>query len=207
MIRSAFRTAVRTRLGNPSTDSFFSDTNLNDLIDEAVLTLGTEADWPWLQAVGTNISTVNGTATYTISDTSYTRTRGLSIDGYDPLEERSLLDLRGMPTASKARPKFYAVSGLTLHLRPVPDAVYTVVHDIVKAEIALAADGSSPLLPIMYDYAVVAKAAELGHLRQRDGARAEAQLAEYRAWVDRMRDNAFRTPSPPTPPWRLEAKK
>jgi hypothetical protein len=201
VIRSEFRTAVRTRMGNPSTDGFFSDVNLNDLIDEAVLTVGTEADWPWLMSTGSNISAADGTATYAIGDTSYTRTRGLCINGFDPLEERSLVDLRGMPTTTEGRPLYYAVVGLTVHLRPVPDASYTLLHDIVTAEVALASDGASPLLPVMYHHAVVAKACELAHLRQSDAQRAALHLSEYAAWIERMRDNVSRTPAAPVPFW------
>lgn len=188
-------TAVRTRLGNPSTDGFFSTAQVTDLVNEALLTIGTEADWPWLQSVGTAITTVAGTATYSISDTGYTSTRGLCIDGSDPLEERQLAELRGMPTTDRGQPAFFAIAGSTIHLRPVPDAVYTIVHDIVTSEVALSGSGT-PALPAAYYYAVVAKATELAHLRQRDTARAQAALAEYNAWMQRMRDNLHRTKAP-----------
>lgn len=196
MNRADLRSALRYRLGNPPADEFFTDPVLNSLLDEAVLTLGTEADWPWLCSTGTAITTAAGTATYAIGDSGYTRTRVLSIDGYEPLEERSLAEIRSLGTADRGQPRYYAIVGLTLHLRPVPDGVYSIVHDIVTSETILTGDTDSPSLPEAYSFAAVAKAAELGHLRQRDNERATLQLAEYNAWLGRMRDNLRRTAAP-----------
>lgn len=188
-------TIIRTRLGNPSTDGFFTTAQVTDLTNEALLAISAEADWPWQQAAGTDITTASGTATYTISDTGYTRTRVLVIDGYQPLDERSLAEIRGMPTSDTGQPLHYAIENLTLHLRPVPDGTYTIKHHIVKSE-AVLSGSATPLIPSMYYYAVAAKATELAHLRQRDTERAQAARAEYNAWLKRMQDNLRRTASP-----------
>jgi hypothetical protein len=83
-----------------------------------------------------------------------------------------------MGTTDRGVPAYFCIINLTLHLRPVPDGVYSIVHDIVKSE-AVLSGSTAPLLPTPYYFAVVAKATELGHLRQRDTTRAAAERAEY----------------------------
>jgi hypothetical protein len=191
---SELRTAVRTRLGNPATDGFFSDANLTDLVNEALQAISTERDWPWL-TTSTTFPTVAGTAAYTPT-AGWMRTLVLCIDGYQPIEERQLAEIRSMPTADRGMPRYYAVTGDQIVLRDVPDGVYTITHDYVKVEPALTSDANTPLMPSQFHYSIVAKAAELASIRQRDAVRAGEQLAEYNAWVNRMLDNQRRTRAP-----------
>lgn len=191
---SELRTAVRTRLGNPSTDGFFSDANLTDLANEALASVATERDWPWL-CVSTTFPTVAGTAAYTPTS-GWMKTRLLTIDGYDPLEERSLAEIRGIPSSERGRPTLWAVSGDQLILRDVPDGVYTVIHDYVKVEPALSGDADTPVMPSSFHYAIVAKAVELAHLRQSRADRAREAAEEYAGWVVRMLDNKRRSTAP-----------
>lgn len=191
---TTMRTAVRTRIGVPSTDTFFVDATLTDIINEALAAVATERDWPWL-TTSTTFPTVAGTATYTPTS-GWTKTRSLTIDGFDSMEERSLIEIRSIPTTQRGQPSIFAVSGDQIILRTVPDAVYTITHDYVKTEPALSANGDTPLMPTQFHYAVVAKASELAHLRQGSLAKAEAQKAEYAAWLVRLNDNLRRTTAP-----------
>jgi hypothetical protein len=75
------RTAVRTRIGNPSTDGFFTDAQLTDLINEALAAVSAEEDWPWLQT-SANITTVAGTAAYA-APAGWVHTKQLYINLYD----------------------------------------------------------------------------------------------------------------------------
>lgn len=191
---SELRTAVRTRLGVPSTDGFYTDAQLTDLVNEALQVISTERDWPWLSTSET-ITTVSGTATDS-PPAGWMKTRSLCIDGYDPMEQRSLLEIRGVPTTDRGMPTIYDISGDVLIFRPVPDGVYSIIHDYFKVEPSLTADADTPLMPTQFHYSIVAKASELAHLRQRDNTRAGAQLAEYNAWLGRMLDNRRRTSAP-----------
>ena len=86
------RTAVRTRLGNPSTDGFYSDAQLTDLINESLQAISTEDDWPWLQASET-INTVAGTRAYTPATGAWIRTKQLYINNFEPLVLVSLAEI------------------------------------------------------------------------------------------------------------------
>src|SRR5688572_2366993 len=94
-------TAVRTRIGNPSTDGFYTDAQLGDLTNESLQIYTTEADWPWLQAT-TTFTTSDGTATYS-PPAEWMKTRMLTIDGYDPMAERSLGEIREVALTVKGQ--------------------------------------------------------------------------------------------------------
>ena len=184
------RTAVRTRLGVPAADTFFTDAVLTDLVNEALQAISTEVDWPWLEA-STTFSTANGTATYTPT-AGWMRTRSLCIDGYDGMEWRSLTEVREIPTTVTGVPCIFNVNVEQLTLRPVPNGVFTVTHDYIKVEPALALTSDTPLMPAQFHYAIVSLACHLGHLRSGDVNRAVAAMADYQGWLKRMVDNRRR---------------
>lgn len=194
MILSEMETALLARLGVTSTDAFFTTAVRVDLLNEGLQVVSVEADWPWLQAV-TTFATVAGTQSYT-PPAEWAMTRVLSIDGYRPMEWRSLAEVRGTATTSRDMPAYFNVSAESILLAPVPAATYTVTHDYMVAEAPLVSSGDEPLMPAQFHYAIVAKAAELAHLRQRDNVRAAAQLAEYMSWLVRMRKTLRRSSAP-----------
>ena len=190
---STMRTAVRTRLGSPATDGFFSDAQLNDLINEGLQAYATEHDWPWLEATET-LTTSAGSAALSPSGT-WTRTKGLIIDGYDALEMVSLAELRGVPTTIRGVPRVYCIEQEAILLRPVPNAAYSVTHDYYKVEPELVGDANQPLLPSQFRYAIIEYATYLAHLRAGQPGPAQAALSAYSQWIQRMRDNRRRSTS------------
>lgn len=194
MNRADFRVAVRYRLGNPTNEPFFTDPVLNSLVNEALQVVTAEEDWPWLQAA-TTFSTVAGTQGYSPPD-DWARTKGLIIDGNTALEWRSLAEVREIPTTATDTPQFFTVFAEEILLAPVPADAYTVKHDYFVSETVLDADTDTPLMPSQFHFAVVAKAVELGHLRQRDNQRAESAAGEYNTWLIRMRKHLSRTSAP-----------
>jgi hypothetical protein len=189
-----FRDSVRARCGISDGDAFFADSDVDDMVNEALQVISSEADWPWLQAA-TTFSTVSGTQGYT-PPSDWSVTRVLSIDGYKPLEWRSLPEIRGVETTFTSRPTAFTTNAETILLAPVPDGAYTVRHDYSVSESDLVSDTDEPLLPAQFHFAVVAKAAELMHLRQRDTQRAAAQMTEYTTWLTRMRRHMARSSAP-----------
>lgn len=189
------RNAVRVRLGVPASDNFWTDTTLTDLVNEALQAVTTEFSWPWLEAT-TTFATVAGTQTYT-PPTTWQRTKALIIDGTDALQWRSLEEIREFPTTTRGRPVFYTVFAEQLLLAPVPDAVYTINHDYLRTEPALALNTDTPLMQAQYHYAIVEFAAYLGHLRSGDSSRysnkAQDALNNYKTWLQRITDNRRRT--------------
>lgn len=192
---STMRTAVRTRLGVPATDGFFTDAQVTDIINEALQIFATEYDWPWLKTQE-NIATVAGTGSYTPTSGWY-RTKALTINNENSMQKRSLQEIREFNTDETGIPEVYCEDAGTLLLRPVPDQVYTVVHDYYKFEPELVDDADVPLVPAQYRWAIVELACHIAHLRQGDETRAERSLAAYGLWISKILDNRRRT-SPPT---------
>lgn len=186
--------SVRVRLGTPAGDTFFTDPVLADLVNEALLAISTETDWPWLQTSST-IPTVNGTAAYTLA-AGVRNTRALTIDGYDPLEWRTLAEIRSIPTTVTGQPTMYTVTQEQILVRPVPAGVYTLVHDYSTVEPVLSGPTSTPVMPSEFHYAIVALACHLAHLRGGDVNRAGAAMADYQGWLKRMVSQRRRSSGP-----------
>lgn len=182
--------AVRTRIGVPAGDTFYTDPVVADLVNEALAAISAESDWPWLEAT-TTFALANGTATYT-PPTDWVATRSLCIDGFDAMEPRSLIEIREWPTTIVDIPRYFNINAETITLRPVPGAVNTVTHDYLKYEPALAAPSAAPLMPSSYHYSIVAFACHLAYLRTGDVQRASAALADYAGWVKRMAERRLR---------------
>lgn len=196
------RDAVRVRIGVPASDTFSTDPVLTDLLNEALQAVASEADWPWMQAATTFV-TSDGTGTYTPPD-DWARTRSLCIDGYDSMEWRSLAEIREYLTTLKAVPMVYTVTGEDILLRPVPNGTYTVTHDYLIEEPALVSDTDTPIMPSQYHYAIVAFACHLAHARNNEvgsyrgviTGSAAAALSQYHQWLERMMSARRRTVGP-----------
>lgn len=184
MTLTEMRTAVRVRLGNPSTDGFFTDAQLNDLINEALQSISSEDDWPWLQT-SENISLVAGTATYT-PNANWIRTKQLFIQEGEPFVMLTLAEINEYGIQSTGTPDVYTIYGEQLVVRPVPQTAATLIHQFIRKEAALALDADTPLMPSMFHYSIVAFATYMAHLRQGYTARADAELKAYQAWYKRM---------------------
>lgn len=191
------RTAVRTRIGSPSTDGFFSDAQLTDLINEALAAISAEEDWPWLQTAA-NITTVAGTAAYAAPAT-WVHTKQLYINQYDPLIYLSLAEMDSIAVEDVGQPQMFTIYDEDIILRPVPNAVYTIVHQYNRSETALAADIDTPTMPAIFHFAIVTLAAKLSHDRQRDLQRSQIEDADYQQWLRRMRNFRYRLQGPLRP--------
>ena len=188
-------TAVRTRLGNPSTDGFFTDAQVGELVNESLQYNNTLADWPWCKATTTFV-TVSGTITYDpTAATGWMKTRVLTIDGYDSMQQLSLQEIREKPTTETGVPCYFALENELIHLRPVPNAVYTVIHDYYKIEPELAST-DSPLMPAQFRFAIVEYAAYLAHMREGNMGMADRALARHQKWYEAMADHRRRTTAP-----------
>lgn len=180
---TTMRTAVRTRIGNPSTDGFFSDAQVTDLVNEALQVVSTEDDWPWLQTSET-IATVAGTQAYTPA-ADWVRTKELHIVNFEPLVFKSLAEINNYGDV-QAQPDSYTIYDEDLLLGPIPGAAYNVVHQYIKYEPALSNDNDTPIMPSQFHYAIVTKAAQLAHLRAGYAERADREEKEYQQWYRRM---------------------
>lgn len=193
MILEQLRDAARIRLGVPANENFYQSQQLDSLLNEALQTISVENAWPWLQTT-TTFATVAGTRFYT-PPSNWQRTKALSIDGYDPLTFLDLQEIRAWPDSVTDVPMFYTIYQEQIYLAPTPSAVYTMRHDYIRQETKLLDDTDAPVMPIQFQYSILAFAAHLAYLRAGDLPRAQAALTEYNGWKKRMEEARPRSSS------------
>lgn len=188
---TAMTLAVRTRLGNPATDGFFTDAQILDLLNESIQYNNTLGEWPWTKKTGT-ISMTAGTNSYSLPN-DWVKTRVLSIDGYDTMQELSLKEIRDKVTTEQGAPTYFCVENELIYVRPTPNSSYTVNHDYLQEEPILVNGTDVPLMPEQWRYAIVEYAAYLAHMRQGDFAAADRAMARHQKWYEAMADHRRRT--------------
>lgn len=191
MILEQMRDAIRVRLGVPENENFYFAQQLDDLINEALQTITSEAQWAWLQTTET-INTVAGTRFYAPA-ANWDTTKALSIDGYDAMVFLSLQEMRNWPDDIQDVPMFYTIYQQQIYLAPAPSAVYAVRHDYLREEPRLIDNSDTPLMPPIYHYSILAFACHLAHLRAGDLPRAQAAKVEYMDWLKRMEGQKLKT--------------
>jgi hypothetical protein len=187
--------AVYARLGVDNTDGLLTPALINGFINDANHQVELMHDWPWLQATET-ITTVAGTDSYAPGSFNATLDQnGLPIlwhrtdelrDGVDAavLERQSVteLDDRWLPTMA-GKPREWAVYGDKLIFRPVPDAVYTIVHRYVRQEGDLTAGSDTPSMPASTHAAIADLATFIALRRDRNDPRAQSAEAAFQTWM------------------------
>lgn len=198
MILSELRTAVRTRLGRPSNDAFFTDAILNDFINEANQAISVEGQWPWLQTSEV-ITTVANTQSYTPA-ASWNFTRMLFITEfadltYVPLE--TLVNYVGV-----GQPEVYTVTENKIKFGPIPGSVFAINHIFYKIEPIMASDSDTPILPVQFQYAIVELALSYAYQRANQPDMHNIARGTYGEWLHRMQDYKRRTSGPLRPKTR-----
>lgn len=183
---STIRTSVYDRLGVPSNDALLTTAVLNRAINAALHEIESEQDWPWYQATET-LTTSAGDATYTPGAT-WLRTRVLRVANETPLPRYSYEELieRWPFDSSTGKPREYAVEAGEIHLRPIPDGVYSLEHRFVAKEDDLDSDGESPMMPDIFHQAIVDLATHIVLRRSSEDARSQQALGDYERWRTKM---------------------
>lgn len=189
------RAQLRQRIGVPDADGYFTTTVLNGFINEALAAVSMENRWPWLRTT-TTFNTVNGTDAYT-PPTDWTFIDGLGFLGEYGLSYLHQEDIdrhvsAGIPTA-------WTMDGDQIVLRPTPNSVSALTIHYYKQEPELTSDGTTPLMPRSFHYAVIAYAAYLCHLSNHSQDRANAELQHYQTWLSRMQPAKRRASGPVAP--------
>lgn len=184
------------RLGVNSNDTRLTSSVRTRAINEAVRQVTLEADWPWLVTSGT-LTTVVGTASYSVPSTWFRTRHIIHQDNGDSLLHRSLIDVDSYNISGRqGRPMIYTVEGSAILLGPVPDGVYNLTHRFMRTETALVSGSDSTLIPTLYSRGVVewATSALLREIREMD--RAVEADAEYIKWLKRTKDNIKQSREP-----------
>jgi len=198
------RQATLDLVGVPASDSFFSTSQLNTFVNEAVQAWQHEEAWPWHQGTET-LTTVAGTASYSPIDPMWTMTKNLYIAGFEPMVLSNQPDVDYVTV--QGQPVAYYVFQEKIVLSPTPDGVYSVTHQYYKGEPFLVNDTDTPLTPAEFHYAIVAYAAHLALLRAGEVSyyrgnitgRSAALMQEYTQWLERARSNRRRSARMITP--------
>ena len=190
---TTFRSELRTRLGVPAADAFFTDAICGQLVNSGLHLVETEADWPWLEASET-INTVGGVDTYA---TAATALRTVSVRGPNAiaLERIAIIEIERMNGTGS--PRFYAPYGSALVVRPTPVGVEALLHRFIRTEVDLVGALDVPLLPVSYHSAVVEAAAWLAFRREGRTNDAAAAKQTFDDWIAQMRRRSSRRSDEP----------
>jgi hypothetical protein len=188
---------TRRALGASQNDPLRSLPVIQDAVNEALQCISEERDWPWLQE--TSQHTVVASDPVVALPSDWVSTNELRIENHSPLQLVSHAELlHSYPSTSDVgRPLVFAEYAGELHLRPIPDGTYTLVHYYQRSESRLSQDNEVPLLPEWAADACVAKAAELVCEQTGDTQRQEVYSRKYRGWIDRLSDRQNRTTATP----------
>ena len=189
---AALRAAVNQRTGIA-----FDTGALNSLVNEAVTTVASEADWPWLNGSEVFL-TLAGVTRYPMP-TGWTRTRSVSANGNEvrsaSIRDLDTFDTRTFDTRSFATHTFTVDEDELVLLPELPVSV-TVTHRFVRSEPTLVNDTDVPLLPAHFHPALVAYGSYLVLQRKDEARRAEMCRIDYERWIKRMRDDVSRKRGP-----------
>ena len=178
-------TSVRTRLGAPSSDSFYTDAKLTEYINEALDWYTAQWDWPWLEKSET-INCAASDSDYAVAS-DYNSTIAVVDAAHTPLVEKPFDELLFMTTAEDANPHFYCVYNATLHVRPVPNGTFNLTHYYRCLETALSTGSDTPLMPDQYLGCVYEYAAGLGFQAAGNLNDAGEKFKAANAWIEQMR--------------------
>lgn len=190
---SGLQEATRTRLGIPSSDAFFTDTVLTDLINAALQYISGRHDWPWLE-VSETLNTVASTETVATAVASQ-RTIALYDETGIQLEYMPYSELVRIPKDAESNSlRFFGMRGSTLVLRPVPLGSVTgaLTHIYRSAEPRLLTGTDTPLMPQQFQDAIADKATNLGMMRQGDVTEAKVWQDLTEQWIQSMLEHADR---------------
>lgn len=184
---------VLDRVASHAGDTFYSATRTTLAINTALQQITSEYDWPWLQTTAT-VTTTAGAASYALP-ADFLRTDNISRPQTgNQLSRRAVKEMRRF--IAQGEPSMYAIYGSALHLRSIPDGVYSFTHDYYRIENTLTAGGDLTLVPDPFADGVVEYAAFLLYRGRKEPDKAADALNAYRMWVKRTQDNVKQSREP-----------
>lgn len=191
--------AVRGRLGISSTESLLNTEALLGCVNDALSDLNADlADGHWYDRKHT-FSTVAGTDTYDLPAT-LRKIKSVSVDGWE-LEQGSDVDFDSWDGTWEARsfPQWFALEQNKLGLRPTPTAVQAVVVRYRCWENTLVNQTDEPLLPAIFDQAIVQGACRYAMQITSETTRQTTFAAGYEAAMRRAQKLERKTDGPRRP--------
>lgn len=181
-------TRVRDRAQLDANNSALTDPVLLRLINAGLQRLSLVADWPWLRATENN--SLAAAAQQLTLPTGWLRTILLThSDTAEPLTRAHLKIVRRVLVTDTGRPSIYAADGSRVFIRRVPSAAYTLIHDYVRSEPALASTAGVPLITDAYAQMLVEWVAVKAFQKDRKMDEAVEAKADFFAAMKDARDN------------------
>lgn len=185
--------AVRTRLGVPDTDAFFTDIVLTDLVNASLESLSAQHDFYWLES-SESLNTTEHVETVATSSSSQ-RTIALFDSTGVQLEYLPMDRLVRFPKDAESDTlRFFGYRGSTLVLRPVPATTVSgaLTHIYRGVEPRLTGGSDTPLMPSQFHDAIADRAAYLANMRQGDLETAKGYSVLAAEWIEKMIDHSDR---------------
>lgn len=185
MNRGELRTAIKDRLAIPSTgDGLITDTYVNTSINDALNRISAERDWWWLAATATgNFDSVYGQSQL---PSDFMRANQLVING-SAVQQITFEDY--IDPMFDADTYGWVIYGNYVKITPIPSTTTSGTLYYFRSEPALSSDSSTPLLPTLYHYCIVAYGSYLCAARRQDESRASLYLQEYGNWLKTLSDD------------------
>lgn len=186
------RRLVRSRLGVPMGDDFFTDDMVDDHINLAIDSIEMEYRWPWQERI--EQVTIDTATPDVVLPEGWRATHGL-FNGEVELSLVSALDVMTWADSHGAV-RVWAPVGDSLLVRPIVDGPLTLTHYYQRDPVWLRDDTDIPDMPSQFSGAIVAKAAEMLSNREDNRAASAVHLADYERWIARMRRDLRRSTGP-----------
>ncbi len=185
---ATMRARVIARSTTDTNDTLLTSAQINLYINQALQQMSLEADWPWQKVTDYAQALLSGASSFT-PGTGWYRTVSLTnATTGEPLVRYApkVLDRY----IGQGRPILYAPDGLIVRTAPAADQAYTLIHRYFRHESVLSADGDTPLIPEVYSQAVIEWAAYQALTQGNSVERADRALRDFRASLQRIKDNA-----------------
>lgn len=201
------RLEVRERVGELSAD-FFTDSEVDRAINEAVRRFCVEEKWPFLLTEWTSTTVADSADLDLPSNVSLTRVFNVSISG-GSLSRGAMLErvdpnegfmLRHQYTDRTGAPRWYYITKsnlsddeappvtYTAKLIPTPDATYDVEAQYMAVPVTLTGTAEEPMVPTEYQEAIPAWAAGKLFLKEQSvSQKASEQFGIYAKVLDQAR--------------------
>lgn len=188
------REKVRLRMGIAPNDPLFSTPVVNSAVNDALVTIAEERDWPWLATSAT--TTLTSQVMTVPSDWTKTMSIRIGRDSYLNPVTLSDFEERYPDSTITGLPHVYVPFGESILVGPAPDSTYTVEHRYYRSEPELEQDTDVPLMPDALSLGVVEAACVLLWRRAGDTDKAEQAQRSYDAWRTRSYDKLRRSRGP-----------
>jgi len=178
------RLAIQSDISGNSLDGLITNTYVNTAINDALARISAEKDWWWLASTAS--PTFDAVYGQSALPSDFMRANKLVLNDslVEPVPLEDFLD----PVSNDVG-YGYVIYGSYIKITPIPSTALTGTLYYFRNEPALSSDGSSPLMPAPYHYAIVCYAAYLCAARRQDEGRASLYLQEYQNWLRTLNDD------------------